>query len=83
MLLTAMKGFSLSEDRVILSGSHSHSGPGAVSPELLWVRIISYHLDVFIIMAGSFVSSKAFFTNFLWIKPFTEYHPKTHRIYLQ
>jgi len=30
------QGFKIPLDNVILSGSHSHSGPGAVSPEFLW-----------------------------------------------
>ena len=29
-------GFSLPLDNVTLHGSHTHSGPGAIAPELLW-----------------------------------------------
>ena len=29
-------GFSIPLDKVVLSGSHTHSGPGAISPEFLW-----------------------------------------------
>eukprot|EP00117_Sycon_ciliatum_P047172 scpid74991/ scgid33716/ Neutral ceramidase B; Acylsphingosine deacylase 2B; N-acylsphingosine amidohydrolase 2B len=32
----AVLGFPLPLSNVIMSGSHSHSGPGAVSPEFLW-----------------------------------------------
>jgi hypothetical protein len=32
-------GFPLSREQVIFGASHSHSGPGAVSPSFLWVRL--------------------------------------------
>lgn len=30
-------GFKIPRENVIFSGSHSHSGPGAITPEFLWV----------------------------------------------
>lgn len=34
--IAASKGFTVPYENVILSGSHSHSGPGGVSSEKLW-----------------------------------------------
>jgi neutral ceramidase len=30
------KGFTVPQENCVISGSHTHSGPGAVTPELLW-----------------------------------------------
>lgn len=33
------RGVNISLDRVILSASHSHSGPGALTPSFLWAIV--------------------------------------------
>ena len=34
--IAAAKGFKIPFENVALFGSHSHSGPGAITPEMLW-----------------------------------------------
>lgn len=34
--MAAVKGFKIPFENVAIFGSHSHSGPGAISPEMLW-----------------------------------------------
>jgi len=34
--IAASKGFTIPFDNVAMFGSHSHSGPGAITPEFLW-----------------------------------------------
>jgi len=34
--IATSKGFKIPFDNVALFGSHSHSGPGAITPEFLW-----------------------------------------------
>lgn len=34
--IAAGKGFKVPFENVAMFGSHSHSGPGAITPELLW-----------------------------------------------
>jgi len=36
VLVANQKGFTLGVDKVIFSASHTHSGPGALSPDMLW-----------------------------------------------
>ena len=34
--MAAAQGFKIPFDNIAMFGSHSHSGPGAISPEMLW-----------------------------------------------
>lgn len=34
--IAVSRGFTVPRANVIMSASHTHSGPGAVSPEFLW-----------------------------------------------
>ena len=34
--MAAAKGFNIPFENVAMFGSHSHSGPGAITPEMLW-----------------------------------------------
>ena len=34
--MAAAQGFKVPFDNVAIFGSHSHSGPGAITPEMLW-----------------------------------------------
>jgi len=34
--IAASKGLTIPFDNVAMFGSHSHSGPGAITPEFLW-----------------------------------------------
>ena len=34
--IAVTQGFKIPFDNVAIFGSHSHSGPGAISPEMLW-----------------------------------------------
>jgi hypothetical protein len=35
-LLIWFQGFTVPQENCVISGSHTHSGPGAITPELLW-----------------------------------------------
>jgi len=35
-LMASQQGFSVPLEKIVFSGSHTHSGPGALSPEMLW-----------------------------------------------
>ena len=34
--MATAQGFKVPFDNIAIFGSHSHSGPGAISPEILW-----------------------------------------------
>ena len=34
--IAAAEGFNIPFNNVAMFGSHTHSGPGAISPEMLW-----------------------------------------------